>query len=97
MGRTGVVGADRGLTASAALTADAGAPPAEAPSNVNFRRIGGRLSWRPHYFRVGRKRNDRYWHFASSAALQGIGRIRGEADTRRGHNMRISDYSFGIY
>ena len=64
MGRTGVVGADRGITASAALTADAGAPPAEAPANVNFRRIGGRLSWRPHYFRVGRKRNDRYWHLA---------------------------------
>jgi hypothetical protein len=59
VGRSGVPGADRSITGSAVPVAAAGAPTAnydsiEAPTNVIFHRIGGRLSWRPLSFQMRR-------------------------------------------
>jgi hypothetical protein len=55
VGRSGVPGADHFITGSAVPVAGAGARTAdrasiEAPANVIFHRIGGRLSWRPLSF-----------------------------------------------
>ena len=58
-GRSGVPGADHFITGSAVPVAGAGARTAErasieAPANVIFHRIGGRLSWRPLSFQTKR-------------------------------------------
>src|ERR1035437_11039661 len=56
-GRSGDPGADHSITGSAVPVAGAGARTAdrasiEAPTNVIFHRIGGRLSWRPLSFQA---------------------------------------------
>src|SRR5450759_3612681 len=58
-GRSGDPGADHSITGSAVPVAGAGARTAdrasiEAPANVIFHRIGGRLSWRPLSFQTKR-------------------------------------------
>jgi hypothetical protein len=58
-GRSGDPGADHSITGSAVPVAGAGARTAdrasiEAPTNVIFHRIGGRLSWRPLSFQTKR-------------------------------------------
>ena len=69
MGRFREPGADRSITGSAVPVAAAGVPTAnydriEAPTNVIFRRIGGRLGWRP-FFISNRACSVCLWHLAA--------------------------------